>query len=150
MLFQNCRFVSMMNNGMDLKAINDFSKDTIIDLLGIEVIEVTDKTITGKMPVDKRTHQPMKLLHGGASVVLIESLGSIGSNLLCNHDVEFPVGLEVNANHIGGVSQGNVVGVATILHKGKTTHVWSVEVREENTDRLISSGRLTVMIVAKK
>jgi len=140
----------MMNNGMDLKAINDFSKDTIIDLLGIEVIDITDKTITGKMPVDKRTHQPMKLLHGGASVVLIESLGSIGSNLLCNHDTEFPVGLEVNANHIGGVSQGNVIGTATILHKGKTTHVWSVEVREETTNRLISSGRLTVMIVAKK
>lgn len=147
---QNRRFVFMMKDGMDLKAINDFSKDTVIELLGIEVIDVTSTTIKGKMPVDKRTHQPMKLLHGGASVVLIESLGSIGSNLICDHAVEFPVGLEVNANHIGGISTGNVIGTATILHKGKTTHVWSVEVREESTDRLISSGRLTVMIVQKK
>ena len=102
------------------------------------------------MPVDIRTHQPLGLLHGGASVVLIESLGSIGSSLLIDLEKKYPVGLEVNANHVGSMKQGNVLGTATIIHKGTKTHVWTVDVKDEESGRLICTGRLTVMIVEKK
>lgn len=118
--------------------------------LGIEVVHFDKESITARMPVDKRTQQPMGLLHGGASVVLIESLGSIGSTLFIDVEKEYPVGLEVNANHVGSARSGFVVGVAKIVHKGKKTHVWSVDIREEDSNRLICTGRLTVMIVQKK
>lgn len=135
---------------MDLKALNDFSKNTVIDLLGIEITKVEGDFIEGRMPVTSKTHQPMGILHGGVSVVFIETLGSVGSSIICHESNYFPVGLEVNANHVGGISNGNLIGKAKIVHKGKSTHLWTVELREEGTDRLISTGRLTVMIVEKK
>lgn len=135
---------------LSLKQLNDFNKNTLIEHLGIEVTAFSQDSVSARMPVDKRTHQPMGLLHGGASVVLIESLGSVGSTLQIDLDKEYPVGLEVNANHIGSVKSGYVVGTAKLIHKGKKTHVWTAEVRDEESDRLISSGRLTVMIVQRK
>ena len=130
-----------------LKEVNQFNENTLIKHLGIEITEIGPNFLTGRMPVDHRTHQPMGLLHGGASVVLIESLGSVGSSLLVDLSKEHPVGLEVNANHVGAARAGHVVAKATIVHAGKKTHVWQVEVRTEDTNRLISTGRLTVMIV---
>lgn len=118
--------------------------------LGIEVTEIGPNFIEATMPVDHKTHQPLGMLHGGASVVLIESLGSIGSSLMVDLETSFPVGLEVNANHIGAIREGVVEARATLIHRGKSTHVWSAEVREQGTDRLICMGRLTVMIVQKK
>jgi len=135
---------------ISLTDINDFNKNTIIEHLGIEVVDLNEKSITARMPVDIRTHQPLGLLHGGASVVLIESLGSIGSSLLIDLEKKYPVGLEVNANHVGSMKQGNVLGTATIIHKGTKTHVWTVNVKDEESGRLICTGRLTVMIVEKK
>lgn len=135
---------------LSLKQLNDFNKNTLIEHLGIEVTAFSQDSVSARMPVDKRTHQPMGLLHGGASVVLIESLGSVGSTLQIDLDKEYPVGLEVNANHIGSAKSGYVVGTAKLIHKGKKTHVWTAEVRDEESDRLISSGRLTVMIVQRK
>tara|TARA_R110002072_G_scaffold301854_1_gene482636 strand:+ start:13381 stop:13803 length:423 start_codon:yes stop_codon:yes gene_type:complete len=135
---------------ISLTDINDFNKNTIIEHLGIEVVDLNEKSITARMPVDIRTHQPLGLLHGGASVVLIESLGSIGSSLLIDLEKKYPVGLEVNANHVGSMKQGNVLGTATIIHKGTKTHVWTVDVKDEESGRLICTGRLTVMIVEKK
>jgi len=140
----------MQNEKITLEQINDFNKNTLIEHLGIEVLSYDESKISARMPVDQRTHQPLGLLHGGASVVLIESLGSIGSSLLVDLNKEYPVGLEVNANHVGSLRSGNVIGVAEIIHKGKKTHVWTVEIRDEESNRLISSGRLTVMIVQKK
>ncbi|MGY8926799.1 MAG: hotdog fold thioesterase, partial [Flavobacteriales bacterium] len=114
------------------------------------IIEITESTVSAKMPVDERTKQPMGLLHGGASVLLIESIGSIGSSLMVDLEREYPVGLEVNANHVGSASSGFVIGTGKVIHEGKKTHIWSVEIRDEESNRLISIGRLTVMIVEKK
>lgn len=118
--------------------------------LGIEVTEIGADYIVGTMPVDHRTHQPLGILHGGASVALIESLGSVGSSLIVDLNERYPVGLEVNANHIGGMREGFVQARAQIVHAGKSTHIWSVDVREPVSGRLICTGRLTVMIVDKK
>ena len=135
---------------MSLEKVNMFNQGTAIKHLGIEIIEITELTISARMPVDERTKQPMGLLHGGASVLLIESIGSIGSSLMIDLEKEYPVGLEVNANHIGAAKSGFVIGTGKVIHEGKKTHIWSVEIRDEESNRLISIGRLTVMIVEKK
>ena len=114
------------------------------------ITELGEDYIVGQMPVDHRTHQPLGMLHGGASVALIESLGSIGSSLIIDMEVEFPVGIEVNANHVGVARSGMVEAKAKIVHGGKRTHVWNVDVRTVDSNRLICTGRLTVMIVKKK
>lgn len=134
---------------ISLEDVNRFSENTLLSHLGIEITEIGTDYLTARMPVDHRTHQPMGLLHGGASVVLIESLGSVGSSLLLDLNVEHPVGLEVNANHVGATRTGYVAAKAKIVHAGKRTHVWQVEVVTEDTNRLICTGRLTVMIVKR-
>ena len=140
----------MQIENITLDQLNDFNKDTLIEHLGIEVISFNSETLVARMPVDKRTHQPLGLLHGGASAVLIESLGSIGSSLLIDHEAEYPVGIEINANHVGGIKSGFVIGEAKIVHQGRKTHVWAVDVKNEATDKLVCTGRLTVMIIQKK
>jgi 1,4-dihydroxy-2-naphthoyl-CoA hydrolase len=133
-----------------IEQLNKMNKNTLMETLGIEFMKSGVDYVKAKMPVDSKTHQPMGLLHGGASVALIESIGSLGSALLCDLKVEYPVGLEVNANHIGGVSSGNVIGIGKLLHAGKKTHVWQVDISDESNDKLICTGRLTVMIIQKK
>lgn len=130
---------------MDLKKVNDFNKNTLMEHLGIEITEVTDNTVSAKMPVDKRTHQPMGLLHGGASAALIESLGSIGSALSVDLTKQFIVGVEINTNHVRGVQSGFVYGKATCIHKGRTTHIWSADILNEE-GKLVATGRLTVLV----
>lgn len=130
--------------------LNKMNKNTLMEALGIEFLNGGVDFIKAKMPVDTRTHQPMGLLHGGASVALIESIGSLGSVLMCDLNVEYPVGLEVNANHIGGIKSGYVVGVGKLIHSGKKTHVWHVDIIDESNNKLICTGRLTVMIIQKK
>lgn len=136
-------------NTTDLTQINAFNRNTMMELLDIQCIEMGDDFIVATMPVDHRTHQPMGLLHGGASAALIESIGSIGSALLCDLTKEYPVGLEINANHIGGIKSGLVKAVGKIVHAGKRTHVWQVDIHDNETHKLICTGRLTVMIVQK-
>jgi len=130
---------------MDLKQVNDFNKNTLMEHLGIEITEVTEDTVSAKMPVDKRTHQPMGLLHGGASAALIESLGSIGSALSVDMTKQFIVGVEINTNHVRGVKSGFVYGKATCIHKGRTTHIWSADILNED-GKLVATGRLTVLV----
>lgn len=125
------------------------NRNTMMELLDIQCVEVGEDYVVATMPVDHRTHQPMGLLHGGASAVLIESIGSIGSALLCDLQNEFPVGLEINANHIGGVKSGLVKAIGKIVHAGKRTHVWQVDIFSVDTEKLICTGRLTVMVVQK-
>lgn len=132
-----------------LEQVNALNKGTLMEVLGIECIEIGDDYIKSRMPVDHRTHQPMGLLHGGASAALIESIGSMGSVLLIDISKEAPVGLEVNANHLGGLKSGFVVATGKIIHAGKRTHVWQVDIQEEGTDKLVCTGRLTVMIVPR-
>ena len=132
-----------------LELVNGMNKNTMMETLGIQCIEIGDDYVISTMPVDHRTHQPMGLLHGGASAALIESMGSMGSVLLIDTDKYAPVGLEVNANHVGGVRSGSVRAKATIVHAGKRTHVWSVDIRDEATEKLVCTGRLTVMIIER-
>jgi 1,4-dihydroxy-2-naphthoyl-CoA hydrolase len=130
--------------------LNKMNRNTLMETLGIEFIEGGDNLIKAKMPVDQRTHQPMGLLHGGASAALIESIGSLGSALLCDLNEEYPVGLDVNANHIGGINTGYVIGIGKLIHGGKKTHVWQVDIFDESNDKLVCTGRLTVMVIQKK
>lgn len=130
--------------------VNMLRKDTLMELLDIQCIEVGDDYIVATMPVDSRTHQPMKLLHGGASAALIESVGSMGSTLLLDLEKEVPVGIEINANHVGGMSSGLIKGVGKVIHAGRRTHVWQVDLTNMETGDLICTGRLTVMVVPKK
>lgn len=133
-------------NLTDLHQINLFCKNTLVEYLAISFTEITDTTISARMPVDHRTHQPMGLLHGGASVALIETIGSMGSALLCDKENYSPVGIEVNANHLGSVKSGFVIGVGKPIHIGKSTHVWQVDIHDEITKKHISSGRISILI----
>ena len=134
---------------VDLDTVNAFNKNTLMEVLGIKCVEIGDDYIVSTMPVDHRTHQPMGLLHGGASAALIESIGSMGSTLLIDLSKEAPVGIEINANHIGGVKSGEVKAIGKIVHAGKRTHLWQVDIFDTATDKLVCTGRLTVMIVPK-
>jgi len=124
----------------------EFGKGTIGEVLGIEIIEITDDCVKGKMPVDSRTHQPYGMLHGGASVVLAETLGSVGSHFLVKDDGKAAVGIEINANHLKSIRKGWVYGEANIVHRGGKLHVWSIDIKNEAGD-LICTSRLTVMII---
>lgn len=135
---------------IDLDTINSFNKNTLMETLGIKCVEIGEDYIVSIMPVNASTHQPMGLLHGGASAALIESIGSMGSTLLIDLSKQAPVGLEINANHIGSVRSGSVKGIGKIVHAGKKTHVWQVDIFDNETNKLICTGRLTVMIIDKK
>jgi 1,4-dihydroxy-2-naphthoyl-CoA hydrolase len=132
-----------------LAVINGQNKNTLMETLGIECVEIGDDYIISTMPVDQRNHQPMGLLHGGASAALIESIGSMGSSLLLDLEKEYPVGLEVNANHVGGIKSGMVKAVGKIVHAGKKTHVWQVDIFDQETNKMVATGRLTVLIIQK-
>ena len=124
----------------------EFGKGTIAEVLGIEILEINDDNVKGKMPVDSRTHQPYGMLHGGASVVLAETLGSIGSHFHVKDDGKAAVGIEVNANHVKSIREGWVYGEAKIVHRGGKLHIWSIEIKNEEGE-LICTSRLTVMII---
>jgi len=130
-----------------LEQLNAFNKNTLMEQLGIECVELGDDYVMATMPVDHRTHQPMGLLHGGASAALIESIGSMGSTLLLDLKKEAPVGIEINANHVGGVRSGSVKAIGKIVHAGKRTHLWQVDIYDETTNALVCTGRLTIMVV---
>ena len=126
-----------------------FGKNTIGEFLGIEFIELGDDYIKATMPVDERTKQPYGLLHGGASVVLAETLGSIGAVLTVDPEKYQCVGLEINANHIRGVKQGLVTGIARPIHQGATTQVWDIRIYDER-EKLVCISRHTVAVIKKK
>ena len=133
-----------------LDELNAMNKDTLMEKLGIQYVEIGESYVVASMPVDHRTKQPMGLLHGGASAALVETVGSLGSVLLINHETQYAVGLEVSANHVGGIQTGEVLATATLVHGGKSTHLWSIEVREKGTNRLVCTGKHTVMVLEKK
>lgn len=135
---------------VSIEKINAFMKNTMMETLDIQCVEVGKDFVVATMPVNSKTHQPMGLLHGGASAALIESIGSMGSTLLIDIEKEAPVGIEINANHIGSMSSGIVKAVGKIVHAGKRTHVWQVDLTNDKTGNLICTGRLTIMIVPQK
>jgi len=121
-------------------------KDNMCEAIGIEITELTDNSIKGRMPVDNRTVQPMKILHGGASVALAESLGSVGSNLIVDNSKYVCVGLDINANHLRPASSGFVFAEAKPVHIGKKTHVWTIEITDDK-GKLVCISRLTMAVI---
>jgi 1,4-dihydroxy-2-naphthoyl-CoA hydrolase len=128
--------------------LQKFIPNTILEHIGIEITELTDNSVSGKMPVDRRTMQPAGILHGGSSVVLAESLGSIASVLVINQEKQICVGLEINANHVRPVSKGFVYGTATPIHIGGKTHIWEIKIVNEQ-GKLVCISRLTMALLPK-
>lgn len=133
---------------ISLDKMNASSKDTMMEVLGIEYLVVEPGFIKAKMPVDKRTLQPFGILHGGASVALAETIGSIGSAILVA-DLDAEVrGAGITANHVKAVKSGWVFGEARTIHVGKNTHIWDIQIKDEAGD-LVSTARLTNFILLK-
>ncbi len=123
-------------------------RNTLVEHLGIRITEIGDDFLVGTMPVDARTHQPMGILHGGASVALAETLGSMAANLCIDFRKFVCVGQEINANHIRPVSSGIVTGTARPVHIGKRSQVWQIEIRDER-QRLVCLSRITLATVER-
>ncbi len=133
-------------------AIADFEhwgKNTMGDFLGMRFTEIGNDYLTMTMPVDERTKQPYGLLHGGASVALAETAGSVASALVVNPDLFQCVGLEINANHLRGAISGIVTAVCTPIHLGGSTHVWDIKIYNE-AQQLVCISRLTVAVLKKR
>lgn len=119
-----------------------------MEALGIEYTAIGDDFIRARMPVDHRTHQPMGLLHGGATAALAESMGSLGSYMLIDQNEKAVVGIEINANHLRSVRKGWVTAEGKLIHRGKSLHVWDIKVFDER-NKPVSICRLTNMIIPK-
>lgn len=127
------------------KAVTD---NTLVEHLSIEIIEIGDDYLTGRMPVDHRTHQPMGILHGGANVALAETLASFCANMVVDPSKNYAVGVEINANHIRSVSNGFVTGTARPVHLGRSTQVWEIRILDDQ-DRLTCISRMTAGILER-
>jgi len=132
-----------------LEKINSMSKNTMMEQLNINFEEYGDDYITATMPVNHKTHQPLGLLHGGASVALAETLGSVASHLIIDNSKYFCVGLEINANHVRSKMAGIVTGTAKPIHLGSKTHLWEIRIVDEH-NKLICISRLTMAILENK
>jgi 1,4-dihydroxy-2-naphthoyl-CoA hydrolase len=139
----------LFDKNVNVKQLQEISKNTMVEHLGIEFTEVGHNYISARMPVDHRTVQPMGLLHGGASMALSETLGSVASTMIVDNGKYACVGLEINANHIKSATEGFVSGKATPIHLGKKTHVWDIKIVNE-AGQLICISRLTVAVIEKK
>lgn len=133
---------------INLELIEARGKGTMVEHLGIEFIELGDDFLSARMPVDERTKQPLGIMHGGASCVLAETVGSTAANFCVDLKKYYCVGLDINTNHIRSARGGYVVGVAKPFHLGKSTQVWGIEIRDEEK-KLISVNRLTMAVLAR-
>ncbi len=132
--------------GLVIKDLLSLGKLNMGDHLGMEWVEVGDNFLKARMPVDHRTRQPYGLLHGGASVALAETIGSVGAAMVVDHTKYYCVGLEINANHVRGVKEGFVTGIGTPVHIGSTTQVWDIKIFNES-EKLVCVSRLTVAVL---
>ncbi|MBX9850496.1 MAG: hotdog fold thioesterase [Cytophagaceae bacterium] len=139
----------MIKSDLKLEDVNKMGDNTLVSHLGIVITEIGCDYISGKMPVDDRTRQPYGLLHGGASVVFAETLGSIASGYCIDRSKQMCVGLEINANHVKSVKEGYVYGKATLIHFGKKTHIWDIKITNEN-NQLVCVSRLTMAVLDKE
>ena len=137
----------LQRNPTTLDALNALSRGTAMEPLGIEFTELGPDFLRGRMPVDARTRQPYGLLHGGASVLLAETLGS-SAGMLCVGEDEACVGIEINANHLRGVREGTVTGTARPLHVGGRTQVWEIRIEDER-QRLVCISRITLAVIPR-
>jgi len=136
------------NNDLAINHFEEWSRNTLSEHLGMEFTELGDDYLKATMPVDHRTHQPYGLLHGGASVALAETLGSVCSALVINSEKFMCVGIEINANHIRSIQSGVVTGTCTPIHIGGSTHVWDIRIHDDR-NKLLCISRLTVAILRK-
>ena len=141
--------MSGQKNITTLDEVKEWCSGTMIDYLGIEITEIGQGYICGKMPVDHRTHQPMGQLHGGASVVLAESLASMGASLQVDLTKKACIGLEINANHIRSVREGWVYAKASAVHAGRSTQIWETRITNDAGD-LVCISRMTVAVIDNK
>jgi 1,4-dihydroxy-2-naphthoyl-CoA hydrolase len=139
----------LFNPEVTPEQVNSFSRNTMVEHLGIVVTAVGDDYIEAKMPVDRRTHQPYGLLHGGASVALAETLGSVAAHCTVDDQNKYCVGVEINANHIKSVKTGFVTGIAKPIHIGSRTQVWEIRITNEQND-LVCISRLTMAVIDKR
>ena len=128
---------------------NDYSKNTLMQTLEIEYIDAGPDFLVAKMPVNSKVHQPMGLLHGGATVALAESVGSTASLLFVDSKEQEVRGIEISANHLKSKKEGTVFGTARIIHKGRTLHLWEIKITDEE-DNLISICKLTNIVLQRK
>ena len=138
-----------MNTEKVLERINGAGKNTLIETLGIEITEVGEDKIVATMPVTPKVHQPDGVLHGGATVALAETVGSIASFLSIDKDKQIVRGIEISANHLGSIREGLVIATAKPIHKGRTTHLWEIKIVDEQ-ERLISICKLTTIVLSKR
>ncbi|WP_432222069.1 PaaI family thioesterase [Flavobacterium sp. TMP13] len=132
-----------------LEFCNQFSKNTLMQTLQIEYIDAGEDFLVAKMPVTPAVHQPMGILHGGASVALAESVGSAASHFFINPEKQEIRGIEISANHLKSIREGVVFGTAKIIHKGRSLHLWEIKITDESGN-LISLCKLTNMVLDKK
>ena len=135
--------------GISLDQLDQLNKNNLAEHLGMQFTEIGDNYLKATMPVDHRTQQPYGLLHGGASVALAETLGSVGSALIIDLEKYICVGIEINANHVRGVKSGIVTGIATPIHIGSSTHVWDIKIYDDK-EKLVCISRLTVSVLNKR
>ena len=137
-----------MNKQEIIDKIHNRSSSTMVENLGIKITDIGENFVSGKMPVDKRTKQPFGLLHGGASVALAETLGSVGAGMNIDQASQSVVGIEINANHLKAVKGGWVFGKANAIRIGRKIQVWEIDIKDEN-DNFVCKSRLTLAVIEK-
>jgi len=140
---------SIWKHQPDLNKLNSLMQNTAAANLGIEIIEIGEDYLSGTMPADHRTFQPMGIIHGGANVLLADTLGSYAANLCVDTSKLSCFGQEINANHIRAVKSGFVTGTARAIHLGRSSHVWEIRIVDED-DRLSCISRITMAIIPRK
>jgi uncharacterized protein (TIGR00369 family) len=138
-----------MNKQESLATLNSYNKNTLMETLQIEFVEIGDDFITAKMPVTSKVHQPYGILHGGATAALAETVGSCASVFFLNDDSKTIKGIELSINHLKSKREGTVFATAKAIHQGRTTHLWEVKIADEN-DNLISLCKITNIVLDKK
>lgn len=139
----------MLKINTPIEEINKINQGTLMEQLHIEYLEVGDGYVKGRMPVNERTKQPMGILHGGANLALAETIGGLGSALIVDLE-QFDVrGSQISANHVGTAHTGWVIAEANIIHRGRNTHVWNIDIKDES-GKMVSTCRLTNFVIKKK
>jgi len=138
----------MINNDLTIPEIQAMCSNSMVEHLGIEFTEIGSDFISAKMPVDHRTHQPLGMLHGGASAALAETLGSVAAHLVIDPEKFYCVGLEINANHVKSVTEGWVFGTTRPVHIGARTQIWEIIIKNKE-DQLVCISRLTMAVIKK-
>jgi 1,4-dihydroxy-2-naphthoyl-CoA hydrolase len=138
----------IFKENLSLDFLNGWSKNTMVEHLGIRFIAIGEDYLTATMPVNDKTKQPLGLLHGGANVVLAETLGSVAATLSVNRDTHYCVALEINANHLKSVKEGAVKGIVKPIHLGKKTQVWEIKIYNQD-EQLTCISRITMAVLTK-